>query len=83
MVRRFYGCASAWVQEDPKIAKAMVRDIAEYVSTTGARQGLPECIYLVSSASRTGKTYRVDANWRDYTGVVEYLAKNGFDLEIP
>ena len=43
MVFGFYHKASVWVEVNPEIAKLVIRDLANYMQTTHATHGLPDC----------------------------------------
>jgi hypothetical protein len=81
MVFGFYRTATAWIDVDPEIAKLVVRDIANYLRTTHATHGLPECIAMiwpdVVERASDGR-YHVVADWQKNPEVQRYLSKKGY-----
>jgi hypothetical protein len=80
MVYSFYYKASAWVSEDPAIAKLIVRDLAAYLCSTHAEYDLPECYIMLwpEVVDTTGNHPQVIDGWREHPEVQAYLAKNGY-----
>ena len=80
MVHGFYYKASAWVKEDPMIAKLVVRDLAAYLRSTHASHSLPDCFNMISPwvVDRTPGGPKVISGWQKNPEVLQYLAKNGY-----
>ena len=84
MVYSFYGRAAAWVDVDPEIAKLLVRDIANYVRTTHAMQGLPNCSGMIGlnvDQDHEHDRWRVIEGWQSKPEVIDYLAAHGYVLD--
>lgn len=80
MVSAFYRDAAAWVDVDPEIAKLVRRDIADYLQTTHAARGSPECFVMlwptVVEREETGS--HVVQDWQKNPDVQAYLARKGY-----
>ena len=86
MLYDFYRRASAWVDVEPEIAKLAVRDLADWVSATHARHGLPHCTSVISATvvERYGppgdRRVRVVDGWRRDPDVQFYLKNKGYSI---
>ncbi len=83
MVYRFYYEASAWVDEDPEIAKLVVRDLADYMRSTHARYSLPECTAMIwpDVVDCSQEPARVIDGWKENPGVLGYLVTKGYTID--
>jgi len=80
MVSDFYYGAALWVEVDPEIAKLIMRDIAEYLQSTHATHGLPECMEMTGSdviEYNNGRPYVVK-DWQANPRVQFYLEKKEY-----
>lgn len=85
MVSDFYYDAAAWVEVDPQIAKLVVRDIADYLQSTHATHGLPDCMPMIGPsviAYDNGKRHVVK-DWENDPQVQSYLEKKGYTPHLP
>ena len=74
MCRSFYHYGLAWLDEDPKIALAVLEDVAVYIKTTNAKAGLPESWHLFRYADQApGGEYRLSGDWQGDPHVQAYI----------
>jgi hypothetical protein len=78
-VYNLYHCASAWLAVDQEIARAVVRDVMEYIHSTRGVRGLPACREMVTRevVELQGDRMSVVAGWERSPGVMLYLQSRG------
>jgi len=83
MCRGWYYKACYWAAQDPQLARLMLEDVASYIASTNANQGLPTSVDFLSGffieTDATGQ-WVVKQGWRQDDELLAYAQSKGYNL---
>jgi hypothetical protein len=83
MCRGWYAKACVWAKQDPRLARLMLEDVANYIATKNAAHGLPECSMMLSALfiePDAGGRLVLKQGWRQCGDVAAYATERGYNL---